>query len=99
MEIGGQWCFYEEEKNEQRAIGRGERERVAAIETEDLYASYEERAAAYEDRLSSTEPLTPAINQALLVEAKRLREDKLIINGVATQIKEWQKNNLSTETV
>ena len=97
MEIGGQYGFYDE-KDEQRVIGRGERDRLSAIEKADLYGLYEERVQELKVKQSSDEPLTPEINEALLVEIKSLQEDKVIIDGVATQLQRWQDANLRAAT-
>jgi len=93
MEIGGQYGFYDD-VDEQRVIGRGERDRLASLDQEDLYVCYEERSEVLRGRQRSKETLTPDLNESLLVEINRLREDKIIVDGVARQVRQWQNTNL-----
>jgi len=93
MEIGGQYGFYDD-VDEQRVIGRGELDRLASLDQEDLYVCYEKRAEVLRGLQRSEETLTPDLNESLLVEINRLREDKIIVDGVAGQVRQWQNTNL-----
>ncbi len=88
MEIEGQYGFYSEE--EQKVIGRGEMEKLPYLEHDDLYAKFNARRREFDARRSADDELTPDINAQLLYEGKALRDDKLIVDGVASQLMNWQ---------
>lgn len=95
MDIKGELGFYTDE--EQIAIGRGESEPLANIEHGDLYTKFHDHRRQLDVQRSSDDELTPDFNAMLLYEGKISRHNKLIIDGVAKQLLDWQVGQPSAD--